>query len=275
MMIYSSEDFHAPSDGTAVWRYMDLTKLLSILEKRALFFPTIETLRKTDPWEGSWQNFKAGQSVGETSWGQSIFNDLVKPSMSEAASKRVCVSCWYMQEHESMAMWKLYLTGNEGIAIRTNFAKLIKSFQFDHSSWPCYVEEQGGSKSPLIPAKVEYIDWNEPPNNTNTLKQHIYKGIPFEHEHELRILVQLHGVVNMPAFLLGERDETFGLRPEVLQQVNEYGGVYLPIDPWLLIENIYIVPTASKWFAELVKDICKRYGLDGHKIVWSNQRPLY
>ena len=45
--------FIEPHDRTArLWRYMDLPRLLSVLDKRALFFPSIATLSEADPYEG-------------------------------------------------------------------------------------------------------------------------------------------------------------------------------------------------------------------------------
>jgi|WetSurMetagenome_2_1015567.scaffolds.fasta_scaffold19382_1 hypothetical protein len=37
-----------------LWRYMDFTKLVSILLKEKLFFPIARTLQKINPWEGKY-----------------------------------------------------------------------------------------------------------------------------------------------------------------------------------------------------------------------------
>jgi hypothetical protein len=60
----SSSDMKVPPDDTVVWRYMDFTKLLLILEIEKLFFPSVEKLRHVDPWEGSWSNFRPVEVVG-------------------------------------------------------------------------------------------------------------------------------------------------------------------------------------------------------------------
>jgi hypothetical protein len=41
-------------DSAQLWRYVALPILLRMLQTRTLFFPSIETLAKTDPWEGHW-----------------------------------------------------------------------------------------------------------------------------------------------------------------------------------------------------------------------------
>ncbi|MDQ1391242.1 MAG: hypothetical protein QOF30_219, partial [Acidimicrobiaceae bacterium] len=43
--------FVTPSDETTLWRYMDLPKFVSLLEKGALFFSRADKLG--DPYEGS------------------------------------------------------------------------------------------------------------------------------------------------------------------------------------------------------------------------------
>ena len=41
-----------PPDDVVLWRYMDFTKFVSLLEKSALFFPRADKLG--DPFEGYW-----------------------------------------------------------------------------------------------------------------------------------------------------------------------------------------------------------------------------
>ncbi|MFN8224152.1 MAG: hypothetical protein U0R50_13000 [Gaiellales bacterium] len=43
--------FNAPPDDTVVWRYIDLAKLISLLDHRALYFARADTLG--DPHEGA------------------------------------------------------------------------------------------------------------------------------------------------------------------------------------------------------------------------------
>lgn len=40
------------SSDAVVWRFMDLPKLISLLEKQALFFAKVAKLSKFDPFEG-------------------------------------------------------------------------------------------------------------------------------------------------------------------------------------------------------------------------------
>ena len=50
-MYEEHETFTPPSSDAILWRYMDFTKFVSLLEKQALFFPRADKLG--DPFEGS------------------------------------------------------------------------------------------------------------------------------------------------------------------------------------------------------------------------------
>ena len=58
--------------------------------------------------------------------------------------KYVAVNCWHENEHESAAMWKLYIKSVEGIAIQSTYSKLKKSFINDEI---------------IFIGKVKYIDY--------------------------------------------------------------------------------------------------------------------
>jgi hypothetical protein len=103
MSPYVSEpDLDEPENDVKIWRYMDFTKLLSILENDGLFFTSARILReKFDFYEGAypdhWLEFYFGpdaaygfQSLCDRYW---IFHIL---------------NCWHINDFESDAMWKIY-----------------------------------------------------------------------------------------------------------------------------------------------------------------------
>jgi len=47
---------------------------------------------------------------------------------AEAFKLEPLVSCWHENETESVAMWKLYVSGREGVAIKTTVSSLIQLF---------------------------------------------------------------------------------------------------------------------------------------------------
>ena len=53
-MLGPTYDIKVPTFGATLWRYMDFTKLVSLLEHRAIFFARADKLG--DPFEGAWSN---------------------------------------------------------------------------------------------------------------------------------------------------------------------------------------------------------------------------
>lgn len=119
------------STDTILWRYMDFTKFVSILESQALFFARADKLG--DPFEGS---------VPKTNIAS---RPILNPDLSDEdvimygfvmqqLPRFTLINCWHESDHESEAMWKLYAGVNGGIAIKTNFNAFIKSFKLTNKS---------------------------------------------------------------------------------------------------------------------------------------------
>ncbi len=113
--------FLPPDDANAkVWRYMDFTRFVSMLENRGFFFSRLDRLG--DPFEGSLS--RADEDLREH------YSDSVRAaaaSFTVNSRKRVMVNCWHMGAHESEAMWKLYADGGRGLAIQSTYDKLCRA----------------------------------------------------------------------------------------------------------------------------------------------------
>jgi hypothetical protein len=57
--VYRQED--------VVWRFMDFSKFVDLLDSSCLFFPRVTTLRKLDPYEGSFIPFGSHDKKDEKS----------------------------------------------------------------------------------------------------------------------------------------------------------------------------------------------------------------
>src|SRR5664279_3155794 len=127
--------FSKPQDlDVKVWRYMSLTKFLWMLQKAALYFSRSDLMG--DPFEGHSSRVTA---MSEDSFVAAQMTDPIFAEMGEAVHRRnfreliakvpsekleLFVNCWHMNEHESLAMWKLYASQRESICIQTTFRKL-------------------------------------------------------------------------------------------------------------------------------------------------------
>lgn len=234
-----------------VWRYMDFTKLVSLIDSRRLFFTRADKFE--DPFEGSWPrtNVLARQQIPEEipEAAREAFA-MQMASMSEFNKKWPkfsAINCWHMNEHESAAMWKLYLKSDEGIAVQSTYHKFRSSIIDDEK---VYV---GVAK--YIDYETEWIDAG------NLLSPFVHKRKSFEHEREIRALV-----IKFPS---GDNGMDFD------QETIDY-GLKIKVDVERLIEKIYVAPSSPAWFAELVRAVVQRYGYD-FQVVQSklNEQPVY
>ena len=213
------------NEDAKIWRYMDFTKFVSLLDKGALFFARADRLG--DPFEGSYT--KATLISSEIREKASDFRWFI-----EALVKNTTINSWHLNENESAAMWKLYLVSNEGIAIQSTFNRLKNSIL--------------GEQEVRI-GKVRYIDYeNDVISDENLFNPFLYKRKSFEHELELRAIVSIFP--NKTATIL-----------DIIKPTIE-NGIYIPVDLETLIETIWLAPTCPTWLKELVTSVTKKYGLN-------------
>ena len=119
-MIIELRCFEPPEDPEAkIWRYLDFTKYVDFLATSTLFFARADRLG--DPFEGSWPK----QSINDRerfSVHPERFPRIA--NMAKGLTRYAAINCWHVGEHESAAMWKLYLKTNEGIAIQSRYRAL-------------------------------------------------------------------------------------------------------------------------------------------------------
>jgi hypothetical protein len=135
-MIVDHPEFVAPEDDEIkIWKYMDFTKLISLLETGCLFFSRADSF--DDPFEGSYprNNVEFRKSVPKELDEESQEHFLKVINNTKDTNKYwpryTAISCWHMNEFESAAMWSLYLKSDEGIAIQSSYSKLKKSFEHE------------------------------------------------------------------------------------------------------------------------------------------------
>lgn len=173
MPVVSHPDVREPEDaGAAIWRYMDFTKFVAMLENRALYFATIGELQKDDPFEGS---FLPSRLLADQS---KLVNLDDARAMIRSIVPGVCVNCWHTSQLESAALWKLYLKSNDGICIQSTVARLRETL--DRDPHDVYL------------GPVNYIDYGSQTfdgEHEGLFRACMHKRREFEHERELRALI--------------------------------------------------------------------------------------
>jgi hypothetical protein len=243
-----------PPDAT-LWRYMDFTKFASLLDREALFFARADNLG--DPFEGSSPRRHAElrpEWEMEQGYPEGLFDDLA--DVRRLAPQHTFVTAWHMNEVESDAMWRLYLTSAEGIAIRTTFKRFCDAL--------VNAEQQ------VFGGAVRYVDYETATiPEGNTFWPFAHKRLSFEHEREVRgVFDEFQYYQRIRARMSPEyRERAFAAEgiedgPDVdLDEVLPLAppGIYVPVVLGTLIESVYVAPTAAAWFAELVESLMRRF----------------
>lgn len=249
-----------PDGDSKVWRFLDFTKLYSLLDKRKLHFTRIDQL--DDRFEGSLpkskEQFRPIPSFEhlEGIYPDSIIERLKKsPSQMELLRKLAYICSFHLNEYESAALWRLYLKSNEGVAFQTTVKQLIKSFNFD-------------DKYDVLLSKVKYIDYSPNTSDTIPIEKNVYyqilhKRTSFEYEKELRAFVVF------PPDLRPRKGGPFN--PEKTPK-----GIFVPVDLDSLLLDIRVAPTSNNWFKELVQSMLDNFGLNLEvKQSSLDEEPLY
>jgi len=120
--------FETPNDASKIWQYLNYDKFESLVRNEALYFCSIDTLKKLDPFEGSYYACKLLNEI-DTSAAQNFVDQMNR------CGPPIAVNCWHLSESDSMAMWKIY-SGKKGIAVQTTIQKLKAVFsRYSDSVW--------------------------------------------------------------------------------------------------------------------------------------------
>ncbi|PIQ21065.1 MAG: hypothetical protein COW65_11240 [Cytophagales bacterium CG18_big_fil_WC_8_21_14_2_50_42_9] len=231
---------------------MDFTKFISLIDSRTLYFTRADKFE--DPFEGSLPKINITSrkfvplSVPEVDHENYLAAVHALGLIGHNWRRFTAINCWHENEHESAAMWKLYLKSDEGIAIQSTY-KLLKESIIDEEN--VYI------------GKVNYIDYEKGYIDArNILNAFFHKRKSFEHEREIRALIMklpLRGTGNMNS----EKDTIIN-------------GLKIKVDVEKLIQNVYIAPNSPQWFSDLVDAVVKKYSYNfriNHSHL--NNSPLY
>ncbi len=219
---------------------------MSLLDRRALFFCRTDLLG--DPWEGSLTRTEAEQRAAqeERNPGTLVWS----PARSRSQVTNSIASCWHMNHYESMAMWRLYLTGREGVAVKSTYKRLIESFpEFDGVD-KGHNADRTSKELAVHVGVVHYVDYECP--HLPQVPKVLRKRKSFEHEREIRAVATETAWGDSPALDVDHQPKTRF----------EGGGDYVPTDLGTLIEGIYVSPEAPSWFFKLVRSTVRRFELD-------------
>jgi hypothetical protein len=237
--------FQAPEDKNQhLWRYTDFAKFVSLLSTKSLWFSRSDLLG--DPFEGS---MPKGNQDARDNGIRKIYEESLKGKVNMTRDEYVkfCsrepifrrqayINCWHRNDHESMAMWKIYGKMDNSIAIRSSYNRISCALGDNPVSGGC--------------VKYSDFDLEKIKNNGNYLYYFINKMKPFEFEDEFRLFTwhfDLEGVKNEDGCIDIE-----------LYRV----GKQIEVDVEQLIESIYVSPQSPEWFLNSVKSVIRAFRFD-------------
>lgn len=218
------------NENVKIWRFLDFTKYVSLLDNQSLFFSSLTKLE--DPYEGVLP--KSNVEDQKRALAKFEFSDETLKWIinMDFFKKFILVNCWQMSDNDSNLMWKTYVKNGYGVAIQSTFKKLEYVF----------------SNNPdVLIGMVRYIDHNSDKiPSDNFFHQFLHKRKNFSDEQELRAITEYKTKSNR-------------ISEEELDSIK---GIHIKIDLDELIEKIYVAPTSSEWFLELTKSVSKKFGMN-------------
>ena len=235
-------EYDEPLPKDVLWRYMDLSKFISLMSRKELYFAAADTFEDIfegakglaiakDQWDYFYHGFyenaiKTAPGVEKSKLTEDYINsnaDRLLTEMTKIGEKErsyTYINCWHCNSYESEAMWKLYSKDiTNAIAIKTTAEHLYESL----------------GKNPSIDiGRVKYIDFNKrfaPINGA-----YWYKRKAFEYENEVRAIIVDHSKTKR--------------------------GIYVSVDLDKLIDDIYVSPYAPEWFFDVVKSVSSKYSIN-------------
>lgn len=206
-----------------MWRYMHVSKLLSLLGRSALFFARLDTLN--DAYEGRFSEASIARF----------------PSLQdfERFSNTLTVNCWCLAPADSALHWSAFCPGGFGVAIVSSYARLKKAF----------TRETGFRHGSLFITRVRYVDFAtymhvpEEGSPINPIATAVTKRLQFQAENEVRLV------------LFSSAD------PREQEPITLRGGTYVTLDLSQALDSVVCGPGTPSWLMEDLAEVFKRYGL--------------
>lgn len=238
----SHECFPQPSDSKAsVWRYMSTAKFISLLKDSALWLAPLESLG--DPHEGS-APLMLHNALNDQFAEQNPQMRIQLAQMLIKMRSLVLVSCWNLSAYESEALWRLYTSSSEGIAIQTSYESLVNVARSDND---------------LYIGCIRYIDYDrESFPADNLLYPAMHKRRAFSHESEVRLL---------------SVDQI-----KVDDSQHKPKGRNIKVNLPELIRGVYISPYAQEWYVDTIRWLVSQScPMLEERVHWSRMRgrPFY
>jgi hypothetical protein len=240
---WQARAYEVPDGEAPLWRYMDFSKFVALLNDQALYFARADSLG--DRWEGA-----KGAAANKQQWDEHYlrsFREVVRNpppgveftlseeevdkeaqrlldelgSIGKYDLRTTYVSCWHEAEVESEALWRLYCPPQSaGIAIRTTFSALTASLEDDPS---------------ISIGRVRYIDFRKSFADVNDAI--FRKRQSLSHEKEVRAVIRV-------------------------LKAGRGRGIRRPVELAHLLKTVVMSPFGPPWLEAVLWETMNRFGVN-------------
>ncbi|WP_143475931.1 hypothetical protein [Pseudoalteromonas sp. EB27] len=222
-------------DDIDLWKYMDVSKFLSLLSTGELWLARSNTLK--DKREGYfskemkdelnviYEQLKFENKITSDSQIKNAFD------YEEYVKNNSYFTCWHKNADENMIMWEIYGESENSVALKTNSSKLKSCFNLD---------DVMKFSLEIALDDVQYLDFDSLPSLQCSRQPFFIKRPHFSFEKEVRLYIKSR-----------EHHYSEGCPP----------GYKISVDLNVLIEEVYVHPDAEQWFFEAIIDVVKKYKL--------------
>lgn len=223
------------SDDAILWRYMNVSKFISLLSDKSLWLARSDTFK--DKREGIFhQEMKLElDKIYEDLKTTELINSVGVQNADDFQnylSINTYINCWHKNDVENMVMWEIYGQTENSVAIKTTALKLKQSFD---------LEKVMEDAIEIALDEVSYEDHDNARSKRNYRQPFFIKRPHFSFEQEVRL------------YLFARHART---RSEAS------AGHKISVDLASLIDEIYVHPDAEDWFLDAIKDLIEKYDID-------------
>jgi hypothetical protein len=238
---FSPRPYILPEPNSKLWRYMDFTKYVSLLASSGLYFTRADSFE--DQYEGA-KGLKKNKGKWDSHFLEFFRNAIKNPppgykqELSDVEVENQASKLLADLEHGGIAQKQRTFVNcwheseHESEAMWRLYSSFLANAVAVRTTYGSLYHSLGRNPSVSI-GRVQYIDLKK--NYAGVNDAFWRKRKSFEHEREVRAVVQ-----------------DFDCQEQ---------GKLLTCDLAQLIEAVFVSPKAPAWFAELVTDVNKKYGV--------------
>lgn len=219
--------FPQPAPDSYVWKYYDLPYFIDLLLKREI------NLARSDLFEDPYES-TLPKALYDGIKSDNFFDlipeehrDKMKASLDRVQArnrKANFVSCWYLNNNESVAMWKLYAKTKNSVAIKCRYDTLVQQLPQN-----CFI------------GRVNYIDYETTAFPMNNLYYPVmHKRLEYSYESEVRIV---------------STDVETIIHDDHVPPKN----IKIGVDMNILLDSVFVSPGCSSFFPDVVNDILEKF----------------